>query len=304
MAVHIRNNFSDFFLDMLAGIDEVYHQSKDFDETNAAYKKLFAQRSSERSFENRTGVSGFGTFNNVGEMEDVPLMNTAQLYDKKFTHLKWAGAWQVSEEMTDDDNFEIVSGFARAFARSMRFTKEVDLANVFNNSLASERSADGSLIGATHTLYSGSTIANNVAADFGVSAAQAMFNYYATLTDDRGLRIRLKPKYIVANPAMRWVIEETMKSSQKPFTATNEINELSNEDLTSIYWAEIADTDAWYASADPNDLNGNGLVLYNRQDFTTSRDFDVRNLSAISVGRARWSRGCTDWRQLYISAGA
>lgn len=305
MTVHIRANFPDIFDSLLAAIDTIYIQSRDLDETKAGYKKLFKIKTSDRQFENVTGFSGFPTIGNVGEGDEVPLYSVAQLYDKKFTHLKWAGAWQVTEEMQDDDQHELVASFARAFARSARFTKEVNLANVFNDgATAAEKSADGSNIFATHTLWDGSTKSNSVATDFGVAAAQAVFNHFATLTDDRGIRIKLSPKYIVANPAMRWVIEETMKSDYKPFVATNEINELSNESLSSIYWAEITDTDAWYVSTDPDDLDGNGLRLYNRKEFTTSSEFDVRNLTAISVGRMRFSRGCVDWRQLYGSTGA
>jgi hypothetical protein len=306
MAVHIRSNYPDIFDSLLAAIDTIYIQSRDLDETKAAYQKLFKVKSSDRQFENVTGFSGFPTIGQVGEAEEIPLIQVAQLYDKKFTHLKYAAAWQVSEEMQDDDQYELVATFARAFARSARFTKEVNLSNVFNNGFtaASEASADGSAIFATHTLWDGSTKANNVATDFGVAAAQTMFNHYATLTDDRGLRVKLTPKYILAHPNMRWVIEETMQSQYKPFVATNEINELSNSSLDSIYWAELTDTDAWYVSCDPDDLDGNGLRLYNRQDFTTSTDFDVRNLTLISVGRMRWSRGCIDWRQVYGSTGA
>lgn len=304
MAIHVRSNFPDVFDNLLAALDTVYIQSRDLDETKAAWKQLYSIKTSDRQFENVTGFTGFAQFQNVGEAVEVPLMNVAQLFDKKFTHLKWAGAWQVSEEMEDDDQYELVSNMGRAFARAFRFTKEVNLANVFNNGATTELAADGSAIFATHTLYDGSTKANGVATDFGVSAAQTMFNHFATLTDDRGIRVRVSPTMIVANPAMRWVIEETMKSEYKPFTATNEINELANETLKPIYWAEISDTDAWYVSADPDSLDGNGLRLYNRQEFTTSNDFDVKNLTMISVGRGRWSRGCIDWRQVYGSTGA
>jgi hypothetical protein len=306
MAFHLRANFSDFFLDLLPALDSVYMQAKDLDEQKAAYKSIFAVRESDQSFENVSGISGFDVFQNVGEAEEVPLMSIAQLWDKKFTHLKWAGAYGISEEMTDDDNFEIVSSLARAHARAFRYTKEVDLAGVLNNggTASLEASADGSAIFATHTLYDSSTKANTVATDFGVAAAQTMFNHFATLVDDRGHDINLSPKYIVANPAMKWVIKETMESSYKPFVMTNEVNALNDEDLTNIFWARITDTDAWYVSVDPSDLNGNGLRLYNRQDFTTSNDFDVKNLTMFVVGRGRWSRGCIDWRQVYRSTGA
>jgi hypothetical protein len=304
MALILRANFTDLFESRLAYLDSLYIQSRDLDETKAAWKKLFAVRSSEKARESVTGVSGFDQFINVGEAEEVPTMNIAQLYDKTFVHLKWAGAFQVSEEMEDDDQDEVIASLARAHARAFRFTKEVNLANVLNDGGSTETSADGSAIFATHTLYDTSTTANTAAVDFGVSAAQTMFNHYATLTDDRGLRIKLAPKYIAANPQMRWVIEETLRSQYKPFVATNEINELASEDLTAIYWAELTDTDAVYVSCDPDDLNGNGLRLYNRQDFTVSTGFDEKNLTMFSVGRGRWSRGCIDWRQVYRIAGA
>lgn len=304
MAVMVRSNFQDIFDGLLPAIDTIYMQSKDLDETKAPWKKIFEVKKSTRQFENVTGFTGFGQFGNVGESADIPLMEVGQLFDKKFTHTKWAGAWQVSEEMQDDDQYELVSSLARAFARSFRFTKEVDMANVLNNGFGAENAADGLDVFATHTLFNSSTISNLSTADFGVSAAQAMCNHFATLTDDQGLRISLSPAYIVANPAMRWVIGEVLGSEYKPYVATNERNVLNEETLQEIYWAEVTDTDAWFVFAKPSDLNGNGLRVYDRQQFTTSTDFYVRNLTMISVGRGRWSRGVIDWRQGYASQGA
>lgn len=178
------------------------------------------------------------------------------------------------------------------------------MSNVLNNGFGSETAADGVALYGSHVLYNGSTIANNVATDFGVSAAQTMYNHFATLTDDQGLRIWLMPKYIYAHPSMRWVIGETLRSEYKPFVATNEINVLNEETLTECYWAEITDTDSWHVFSDPESVGGLGLRIYNRQDFTTSKDFDVKNFTAISASRGRWSRGVIDWRQGYGSQGA
>src|SRR3990167_11019844 len=124
MAFHLRANFPDFFIDLLPALDSVYMQAKDLDEKKAPWRKLFAIKTSDGSFENVSGVSGFDTFVNVGEAEEVPLMNIAQLYDKKFTHLKWAGAYGISEEASDDDNFEIIASMAQAHAKSFRYTKD------------------------------------------------------------------------------------------------------------------------------------------------------------------------------------
>lgn len=304
MSVHVRSNFQDVFDNLLAAIDTVYFQSRDLDETKAPWKKIFAVRKSDRQFENVTGFGGFGQFGTVAEGASIPLMTVPQLYDKKFTHTKWAGAWSVTEEMEDDDQYELVANMARAFARAFRFTKEVNMANVLNNGFTTELAADGSAIFAAHTLWNGGTLTNGVSTDFGVSAAQTMYNYFATLTDDRGLRVSLKPSIIVANPAMRWVISEVMKSQLKPYTTDNELNALKEESLDPIYWAEISDTDAWFAFAKPSDVNGLGLRIYNRKDFTTNNDTDISNLTMLSVGRGRWSRGCIDFRQGYGSQGA
>lgn len=306
MSVMVRNNYPDFYLSMLAMIDSVYIQSKDLDESKASWKKIFAWRDSESPFENVSGLSGFPVLASVGEGEDYPLYSTAQLYDKRFTHTKFGGAWQVSEELQDDDQFELVASFPKAFARAYRFTREVDHANVINNAQASETSADGSNWAAAHTLYSGGTLTNAVSTDFGVSAAQTMFNYFATMTDDRAIRIRMRPKYIVANPAMRWVIGEVLRSQYSPYTTNNAINVLSEDEfrLEEIYWPEVTDTDRWSVFADPDDLDGNGLRGYTRKEFTTSTDFKLENTTMVSVGRGRWSRGVIDFRQGYDSAGA
>jgi hypothetical protein len=83
MAVMIRNNFPDIFDSLLAAIDAIYIQSRDLDETKAPWKEIFSIKKSSRQFENITGFSGFPKFGTVGEAANIPLMNVAQLYDKK-----------------------------------------------------------------------------------------------------------------------------------------------------------------------------------------------------------------------------
>jgi hypothetical protein len=302
----VRNNYPDIFTSRLAFIDAVYIQSRDLDEKKSAWKKLFGWKKSKRQFENVTGFTGFPTFSVVGEGEDYPLASVAQLFDKKFTHTKFGVAWQVTEEMEDDDQDELVASLAKAAAKSHRFTKEVNFSNVFNNSFGTEDAADGSDICATHTLYNGSTISNLGAADLGISAAQTVFNHFANLTDDQGIRIGAQPAYFVANPAMRWVYGEVFKSPDKPYTTDNEKNILNeeNEGLTPVFWSEITDTDAYWFVAKPSDVNDMGLRAYDRLPFTSSSDFDIKNTTMLSVVRARWSRGCVDWRQVWGSPGA
>lgn len=309
--VLVRSSFQDIFDNLLPAIDAVYMQAKELDESKAPWQKIFRMKKSNRQFENLTGFSGFGQFATVGEGEDIPLMDIAQLHDKKFTHTKFAGAWQVTEEMEDDDKFDLVSGLAKAFARSYRFTKEVNFANVLNNSGTTETSADGAaIISDTHTLENGTVVDNNAGTtDFGLSAAQAAYNHFATLIDDKGIRTPLSPRYLVGHPNNRWIFGEIMGSQFKPSISSvtggssdiNAINVLNEEDLQVILWPELTDTDAWWMIASPDSVNGFGLRGYDRQQFTTSTDFDVRNLTMISVARGRWSRGCYDWRQLYGS---
>ena len=122
MPVMLRNNYSDFYLSRLASLDAIYIQSKELDETNAPWEKLFKMKKSTRPFENLSGVTGFGTFGTVGEGEDYPSQSIGQLADKKLTHTKYGMAWTISEEMEDDDQDEIVASLARAATRAARLT--------------------------------------------------------------------------------------------------------------------------------------------------------------------------------------
>jgi hypothetical protein len=302
--ISVRANYPDTFLDLLAGLEEVYSQSRQLQAAKSDWKKVFSMKDSDTAFEQMASTVGFPKFGTVGEAADVPLYNGAQLFDKKFTHTKTAGAWQISEEMQDDDKFSIVADLGKSAGRSYRYTYEVDHANVINNGASTETAADGIAIFGAHVLYNGSTITNGVSTDFSVSAAQAMFNHFRMLTDDQGIRIGLKPKYFLAPPHMLWVYKEVMKSEWKPYVATNEMNAVAEEVLTPIWWSEISDTDSWSVWADPDDVDGKGLVSFDRKGMETDVDFQVRNLTAISVIRGRWSRGCFEWRQGYGSAGA
>ena len=120
-------------------------------------------------------------------------------------------------------------------------------------------------------------------------------------TDDRGLKIAVRPRQLIIPPDLVFEAERILKTEGRVYTADNDINALKmmgkipkvvvNQYLTS--------TTAFFLQTDVPD----GLKHFERRgdDFGMDNDFDTEN--AKFKATARYSFGFTDPRCIYGTPG-
>lgn len=277
------------------------------------WDKLFEKNTSRKAFEEEVGTSHFGLA--VAKTEGSPVVydSARQGFTSRYQHVVYALGFIITREAFDDDQYDVVGKLkAQSLAFSMRQTKEIVGANIFNRAFSnSYLGADGaSLIAsaggggsASHPNVAGGTYTNGVAAAVDLSEAaleQACIDI-ADFKNDRGLKIAVRPKKLVIPKELMFEAHRILKTDGQVYSADNTLNAIKTmgmipEVVVNHY---LTDTDAWFILTDVP----NGLKYFERNgdEFTMDEDWDTEN--AKYKARARYSFGWTDPRGIYGSPG-
>jgi Mu-like prophage major head subunit gpT len=194
----------------------------------------------------------------------------------------------------------------------MRQTKEIVAANIFNRafntsyvggdaaSLVASAGGGGS---SSHPNVSGGTYTNGVATAVDLSEAaleQAAIDI-AGFTNDRGLKIAVRPRKLIIPKELMWEADRILKTTGRVGTDLNDLNAIKAAGLIPevVVNHYLTDTDAWFILTDVRD----GLKYFARREdqFGMDEDFDTEN--AKYKATARYAFGWTDPRGVYGSPG-
>ena len=280
---------------------------KAYNEYPVEFMQLFEKFTSDRSYEEDVGLSSFGLAILKPEGSPIQYDQERQGFTNRYTHATFALGFVITREMMEDDLYDVVGQKkAQGLAYSIRQTKEVLGANVYNRAFNSSfTGGDGqALISASHPNVAGGTWSNQIAtaSDLSEAALEQAVIDIANYTNDRGLRIAVKPKSLVIPYTLQFEAMRILKSVGRVGTDNNDINALNasgmfNEVVINHY---LTDADAWFIRTDVP----NGMKYFERRadQFEMDNDFDTENAKFKASFRASW--GWTDPKGLYGSAGA
>jgi len=301
---------SSFAKALWPGVNKWYGEA--YNEYQTEWDKLFEKHTSRRAFEEDVGTSGFGLALVKNEGQPVTYDSSRQGFTTRYNHVVYALGFMVTREAVDDDLYDVVGRQkARALAFSMRQTKEIIAANVYNRAFnTGYTGGDGaSLIAcaaggsSNHPNVTGGTWTNgpSVAVDLSEAALEQAFIDIESFTNDRGLPIKVQPKKLVLPKELRFEAERLLKTDGRAGTDLNDLNAIKNMGLFRevIFNHYLTDADAWFILTDAKD----GLKYFERRadEFGMDEDFDTEN--AKYKASARYSFGWTDPRQIYGSPG-
>jgi hypothetical protein len=304
-------NSSSFVKALWPGINAWY--GKAYNEYSVEYTKLFDTYKSNKAFEEDVGVSSFGLAQVKPEGAPISYDSERQAYISRFNHIVYALGFIITQEMVDDDQYDIVGQRkAQGLAFSMRQTKEIVAANVYNRAFnASYEGGDGASLVAcaattdtSHPLFAGGTATNGpaTAVDLSEAALEQAHIDIAGFTNDRGLLIAVRPKTLIIPRQLMFEAKRILSPDGRPGTDTNDINAMKAMGLVPEVVVNhfLTDTDAWFLRTDVP----HGMKHWERKadSFGTDNDFDTEN--AKFKASARYSFGWTDWRGIYGSPGA
>lgn len=284
------------------------------------YSAVFNIENSTQAFEDEVEMAG------VGIMPEKP-EGTAAVYDdmiqggtKRYIHLAYALGTRTSWELIEDDQYGILKQVPKAHARSAVFAREIVSWNVFNLGFSTITTTDGvSLFNTQHPLLGG-TAATNVGPgltnvifaagtfpnrpspdiDLSFTGVQLMVNQFERLVDSQGIPVRVKPRYILIPPELKFIAREILGSPGKPYTNDNELNALLGEDLKFRVVHYLTSQSAWFGVAEKD---GHQLKHFDRHPIDTDYDDDFDTRATKMLTYQRFSAGATSWVGTWGSLG-
>lgn len=280
---------------------------REYDQYPVEWDKLFDKFTSERAFEEDVGISSFGLASVKSEGAGITYDAEKQGFITRYQHVVYALGFIITREMMEDDLYDVVGQRkAQGLAFSMRQTKEIVAANVYNRAFnSSYTGGDGvSLVNASHPTIAGGTFSNQIAtaADLSEAALEQACIDIAGFTNDRGLLIGVRPESLVISRYMPFEARRILGTEGRVGTDNNDLNAIKDMGMIpkTIVNHYLTDADAWFIRTNVK----NGMKYFERRAdaFDMDNDWDTEN--AKFKATSRYSFGWTDPRAIYGSAGA
>jgi hypothetical protein len=299
-------NTSSFAKALLPGVNAWY--GKAYSEYPVEWDKLFDKNTSRRNFEEDVGVTSFGLASVKPEGSPITYDTERQGFTTRYSHVVYALGFIITREIMEDDLYDVVGQRrAQGLAFSMRQTKEIVAANVYNRAFNSSYvGGDGKeLLATDHPNIAGGTWSNELAtaADLSEAALEQACIDIQGFTNDRGLKISVIPERIIIPKEQEFELARILKTVGRVGTDLNDINalkELGKFKGGMVVNHYLTDTDAWFIRTNVP----HGMKYFERRgmEFGTDNDFDTEN--AKFKATERYSFGFTDQRCMFGSPGA
>jgi len=287
------------------GLNAIY--GKEYNDYPTEWDKLFEHNKSDRAYEEDLGLSSFGLASVKAEGAPITYDSARQGFTTRYNHVVYALGFIITREIYEDDQYGKIGALkAKALARSLRQTKEIIGAGIYNRATtAGYTGGDGVvLLSASHPNVSGGTFSNIIAtaSDLSEAALEQSVIDIAGFRDDRGLLIAAKPRKLVIPYQQQFEAKRILGAEGRVGTDLNDPNVLKDQGIFSevVVNHYLTDADAWFILTDVKE----GLKYFERRadQFEMDNDFDTEN--AKYKATARYSFGWSDPRGIYGSLGA
>ena len=297
---------SQLLKELLPGLNALF--GLEYAKYGEEHKEIFETETSDRSFEEETKLSGFGSAPTKSEGSAIEYDNAQEAWTARYTHETVAMGFSITEEAIEDNLYDSLSSrYTKALARAMAYTKQVKAASILNNAFNNNFTfGDGvELCSTAHPLVNGATNSNEptTAADLNETSLEAAIIQIGGWTDERGLLIASQPRKLIIPANLQFVATRLLETEGRVGTADNDVNALRNNGSIPEGYAinhYLTDTDAWFLMTDVP----NGLKHFTRSPMSTSMDADFDTGNSRYKARERYSFGVSDPLGIYGSPGA
>lgn len=293
----VRAQFPDLDLvDMLPALDAVLFRK--FRSRPPQYSRHFHVRSSSRSMEQSTQVTGVGLLRRVPEGTNVQYDKPVPGSNKTWIHEQYGLGVSFSKMMKMNAQYPVIRKTMEDMGLSARETVEVLAASDYNNAFdPAYPGPDGvPLVSLDHPLWKkGGVQANTLPApaDLDVMSLRAAMVLGRKMVDHTGKKMMVPFTRMVVPPDLEATAIELTKTNERPDTANNAINATRHfrENAMRNYevYDYIIDPDTWFITVAPSELP---LKFWWREKPNTIHDvhFDSRNIQS-----AIWMQQSHGW---------
>lgn len=279
----------------------------------SVYSQIFHVNNSDKNIEKDSSYSGLSKLVETPEGSAITYESPNQGYDVTYTHKKYTLGTMVSQELWEDDQYNVISKRARNLATAKARTIEQTAADIFNygftaggGGLAPFTGGDAvALFSTAHTRTDGGANQSNTDTDdLAEDSLETALTTMRATVDNKGQLVATTPNTLLVPPALEKEARILLESSGRVGTANNDMNPYRGR-LNLIVWDYLgsaaggSDT-AWFVL----DSNNHQLNWFRRSDRGVEGpewDFDTKTAKWSVV--CRYSVGFSDWRGIWGSKG-
>lgn len=278
-----------------------------YDEYDMLYESMYDITTSRKAYEEIVEAQGLGIAPVKANGTGVSYQDMQQGVVNRFTNVTYGLGVQVTDEELEDNQYpeDLVLDRTERLAFSMRQTRELVGAAVYNNAFSGVTYGDGStLISTSHATAVGAQ-SNRLTVDAQLSEAslEQLCIQIKRATDGQGLHVSYMPTRLIIEPSEIFNATRILKSFLQNDTANNATNAIREMGYFSEGFTAnpfLTSSSAWYVRTNAP----KGMMWMDRKptEFSNDNDFDTDNLKYKAI--MRFVPGFGDWRGLYGSAGA
>jgi hypothetical protein len=296
-----------FAKDLYPGVSKWIQQ--DYADYKPEYTQLFETETTSRAYEEYVQFTGLGLAAIIREGGGVTYDDMTQGWVTRFVPVEYGLGFVITRIMVADGISGIVGKKrAKYLSKSLHQTKETVAANIYNRAFNSSfQLPDGvSAVSTAHVNFTGGTFSNRLAtdSDFSEAALEQMCIDIAGATNDRGLKIAIRPDKLCLPYQLEFEAERVLGSPYRVGTSDNDANAIKNlgKFPGGVFLSHyFTDTDAWFARTTVKD---EGLIHFQREAmrFSMDNEFDTENAKYKAC--ERYTFGIGDPRCLWGTPGA
>lgn len=268
--------------------------------------KLVKMETTDEQFDEDVLVSPFGLLNTKNEGAGVDYDSMSQGYITRYQQRTRALGYQVSWEARKFNKYlNVVSKGNEFLASSLRETKEVDVAALFNNGFDSNYTyGDGKKFFATDHPSRAGNFSNTLAtpSDLSEEALEELCIQIKGTNNDRGIKAKIKPLLLLVPDDLMFEATRILESQLRVNTANNDVNAMKSMGLFPegiVVNTHLTSADAYYIKT--NAPEGAKMITAVQGEFSNdgafeSGDHKYKIMTSYAVG-------VTDPRGYFASEG-
>lgn len=291
-------------------LDKVFRQL--FDEGEAKFTskldKIFHMQTSENAYEQDSSMSGFGQHEETAELQNIPFEDRVPGWEVTYAHRKYSKGASISQEMIDDNKWNLVKKTPKALALSKMRTLERLGADVLNYGFVAGGGGKAKFIGGDskalfatdHINRTGDiTQGNKITTALSQSALQTLISAMKKRLDSKGEIIEFMPTKLVVPTELEYTARIILETAQETGNNYNDINPIKGA-LELVVWPYLTSSTAWFVvDGDAHELN----FFIRKDEGVQGPKWNFDNDSAKWKSVFRASVGYSDWMGVAGSTG-
>lgn len=272
------------------------------------YDQIFHVMNSDKAFEKDAALSGIGQLEEVPELGAIPYEDATPGWEVTYVHKKFGKGRMVSQEMIDDEKWNMINKLPKSLALSKARTKEQSAADIFNygfvaggGGLARFSGGDAKALFATDHVNRVGTVtqSNKITTPLSQTSLQAVITAMKKRRDSKNQIIGFNPDTLLVPTDLEFTARVILETAGQTGGNNNDINPVKGA-LNLIVWPFLTSSTAWFVL----DSQAHELNWFNRKDEGVKGPvYDFDNEAAKWKTTARWSVGFSDWMGVYGSTG-